>query len=88
MVLAFVKNKSSLLYHLRQLSFCKFYIADKPFTKALRSLETSVLVNNNLCNFIVRIVPSFNPGFNLLSCKLNNFAFKVFYQVILYLILY
>ena len=29
--------------------FDNFMLADKPFVKALRSFETCVLVNNNLC---------------------------------------
>ena len=29
--------------------FCNFILADEPFLKALRSVETCVLVNNNLC---------------------------------------
>ena len=56
--------------------------------KALRSFETCVLVNNNLCVklfsslespttheeiFRITSVPFFIPDFNLLSCELDNF---------------
>ena len=68
--------------------------------KDLRSFETCVLVNNNLCrklfsslksptrfdaNFKIFSVPFFIPDFNLLSCELDNSTFKVIYQVILLL---
>ena len=46
--------------------------------KALRSFETCVLVNNNLCRKVAS-VPFFIPDFNLLSCELDNFLFKFFY---------
>ena len=76
-----------------------FTLADEPFAKALRSFETWVLVNNNLCgklfsslessttldeNFIVISVLFFVPDFNLLSCNLENFTFKVLYWVVLH----
>ena len=69
-------------------------LADEPFAKASRSLGTCVLVNNNLCwklfptleslttfdeSFKVTSVPFFIPDFNLLSCELDNFTFKVLY---------
>ena len=74
---------------------------DEPFAKVLRSLENCVLVNNNWCKkifsslespatfderFEVTPIPFFIPDFNLLSCKLENFTFKVFnvYSIILY----
>ena len=77
-----------------------FILADELFAKALGSIETCVLVNNSLCGkfvsslelpatfderFKIISVPFFIPGFNLLSCELDNFTFKVFYWVILYL---
>ena len=61
---------------------------------AVLRLETSVLVSNNLCEklvstlespttfdekFKVTPVPYFIPDFNLLSCELYNFTFKVLY---------
>ena len=60
--------------------FDNFILADKPFAKVLQSLETCVLVNNNLCRklfsllesptifdkiFKVASVPHFIPDFNL-----------------------
>ena len=69
------------------------------FPKALRHLETFVLVNDNLCRklvsslelritfeerFEVTSVPFSSPDFNLLSCELDNFTFKVLCFVILY----
>ena len=33
--------------------FANFILADEPFAKALRIFETSVLVNNNLCEKLV-----------------------------------
>ena len=74
-------------------------LVDELSAKALRSLKTCVLVNNNLCGKLfsslespttldeiskVASVPFFIPDFNLLSCELNNFMFKVLYWVILY----
>ena len=69
-------------------------LADKPFAKALQSLETYVSVNNNLygksvssLEFPVKLderfkltsVQFFTLDFNLLSCELDNFTFKVLY---------
>ena len=73
-----------------ELSFDKFLYTDEPFAKALRSLETCVLVNNNLCeklvlsqefeeSFKVTSIPFFFPDFDLLSCQLDNVTFKVLY---------
>ena len=74
-------------------------LADESFAKALRSLETCVLVNNNLCGKLfsslespktfeeslkVTLVPFFIADFNLLSCEFDNFTFKVLYWDILY----
>ena len=75
-----------------KLGFDDFILADKPLTKALRRFETSALVNSNLWgrlflllesqkifdeNFKVTSVPFLIPDFNLLSCELKNFTFKV-----------
>ena len=72
--------------------FDDFILADEPLAKALRRFETSVLVNSNLWgrlflllesqkifdeNFKVTSVPFLIPDFNLLSCELKNFTFKV-----------
>ena len=69
-------------------------LADKPFAKALQSLETYVSVNNNLYGksvsslefpiklderFKLTSVQFFTLDFNLLSCELDNFTFKVLY---------
>ena len=79
--------------------FDNFILADEPFAKALRSLETCVLTNNNLSGKLFSSLesttafdesfkhasrPYFIPDFNSLSCELDNFAFKVLYWVILY----
>ena len=71
-----------------------FILADEPFAKALRSLETCVSVNNSVCGklapslespitfderFKVISVLIFIPDFNLLNCELNNFTFKMLY---------
>ena len=71
-----------------------FILAEELFAKALGSLKTCALVNNNFCGilfsslesptifdeiFKVTSVPSFIADFNLLSCKLDNFMFKVLY---------
>ena len=65
--------------------------------KDLRSSETCVLVNNNLCGklfsslesrtkfdeiFKTTSVPFFIPDFNLLSCELDSFTFKVVYFIL------
>ena len=64
----------------------------KHFQETSRSFETCVLVNNNLCrklfsslesptifdsSYKVTSVPFFIPDFNLLSCELDSFTFKV-----------
>ena len=82
-----------------QLSFDNFILADKPFMKALQSLEICPLNNNNLCGklvpslelrtifderFKVTSVPFFIPDVNVLSFALDNFIFKVLYGLILY----
>ena len=74
--------------------FDNFVLADKPFAKALRSFETCVFANRNLCqqlfsslespttfdeSFKVTLVMFFIPDFTLLSCELDNFTFKVLY---------
>ena len=70
-------------------------LAEELFAKALRSFETCVLVNNNLCGKSfssvrspttfaerseVTLVPFFIADFNLLSCELDHFTFKVLKQ--------
>ena len=79
--------------------FDNFILADELFRKVLRSLQTCVLVNNNLCrklvsslesstifdeSFKVTWVSFFIPNFNFWSYELNNFTFKVLYWVVLY----
>ena len=74
--------------------FDYFILADEPFAKALRNLETCVLVNNSLCEklfsslelpitfherFKVTSVPFFIANFNLLRCEL-----ELLYWIILY----
>ena len=74
--------------------FDSFILAEELFAKALRDLETCVLVNNNLSGklfsslespttfdeiFKVTSVPFFIPDYNLLSYELNIFTFKVLY---------
>ena len=69
-------------------------LAEELFPKALRNIETCVLVDNNLCaklfsslespttfneSFKVTSLPFFIPDFHLLSCELDNFTFKVLY---------
>ena len=83
-----------LKVYLKNLLIVLFFYADEPFAKALRSFETCVLVNNNLCRklfsslesgttfdeiFKITSVPFYIPDFNLLSCELGNFTFKVLY---------
>ena len=82
------------------IEFLIILLAEELFAYALRSFETCVLVNNNLCrklfsslespttsdeSFHVTSLPFFIPDFNLLSCDLDCFTFKVLYWVILYL---
>ena len=65
-------------------AFDNYILAEELFAKALQSLETCVLVNNNLCGklfsslespatfdeiFNVNSVPCLIRVFNLLSCK-------------------
>ena len=74
--------------------FQNFRLADELFAKSLRNLETCVVVDNSLCRklapsfkspitfdekFKVTSVPVFILDFNLLSCELDNFTFKVLY---------
>ena len=74
--------------------FDNFILVKKLFTKALRILETCVLVSNNLCGklfssaeslakfderFKVTLVPFFIADLNSLSCELGNFTFNVLY---------
>ena len=77
-----------------QMSFENFILAEELFVKVLQSFETCALVNTNLWgklfsslesprtfdeSFKVTSVPFFIPDFNLLSCELDNFTFKVLY---------
>ena len=73
--------------------FDNFLLAEELLAKALQSLKTCILVNNNLCrksfsplesDEIVQVTSFFIPDFNLLSCELDSFKFKVVYWVILY----
>ena len=79
--------------------FDKFTLANELFVKAWRSLESYVIINNDLFgeffssldsstifdkSLKVTSVPIFITGFNLLTCKLGNFTFKVLHWVILY----
>ena len=79
--------------------FDKFILLDELFAKYLRSFETCVLVNNNLCEELVSLlelqitfderfkitsVRFFFSVFNLLSCELDNVTFKVLYWDVLY----
>ena len=73
--------------------FDKFISAEGLLAKALRSLETCVLVNNKLCRkvfsslespttfdeiFKVTLVLTFIPDFKLLSCELDNFILVLY----------
>ena len=72
-------------------------LADESFTKAVQISKTCVLVNNNLWGKVSSIestttfgksfkatwVPCFVSYFNFLSCKLENFTFKLLNYVIL-----
>ena len=84
---------------LYNLTIDNFILAEELFAKALQSLETCVLVNNNLGrklfwslesptkfgeSFKVTSVPFFNLDFDLLSYKLENFKFKMLYWFISY----
>ena len=75
--------------------FDNFILADELFAKALRNLETCVLVNNNSCgklvsslespttfdeNFKVTSVPFLIPDFNPISCELENTRLKCYIE--------
>ena len=79
--------------------FEKFILVYPLFTKALQSLETCALANNNLfeklassselsitfdVRFKVTSLRLFIPNFDSLSWKLENFTLKVLYWVTLY----
>ena len=82
------------------LIFWCFILGDELFVKALPKFQTCLSVSNNLCgklvsslespiifaeNFIeVTLVSFFVTDFNLLSCELDNFTFKLLYRIILY----
>ena len=85
------------MYHPRQV-FENVVLAKEPFATDLRILETCVSVNYNLYGklfsslkfrikfdkrFKITSVSLFIADFNLLSCKLGNFTFKVLYRVTL-----
>ena len=70
--------------------FDNLILAEGLFEKALRSLETYISVNINLCgkllsswespttfdgSFKITAVPFFISDFNLLGCELKNFLF-------------
>ena len=72
--------------------FDNFILADELIAKRLRILKICISVNNNLSGklvssletlitfderFKVTSVPFFIPDFNLLSCELENFTFKL-----------
>ena len=82
-----------------QLRFWSFVLVRELFAKALQSLETCVLVKNNLWRklfsslespttldeiFKVTSVSFFIPDFNLLSCELEYFTFTELYLDNLY----
>ena len=61
-------------------------LADNLFAKVLQSLKTCLSVNNNLCGKLGSSLESlisnfsnitFIPDFKLISCELDNFAFKM-----------
>ena len=72
-----------------------FLLADESFSKALRSFETCVLVNNNLCGKLVSslelpvkfderfkftLVRFVIAHFKLLSCELDNLTYKCYIE--------
>ena len=76
-----------------------FILAKEPFAKTLQSLETCVLFDNKLSKklvsslelpikfderFKVTSVLFFISNFNLLSCELDSFTFKVIHWVFSY----
>ena len=97
-----IKGKSGFINGLKSLPDCpisynwvfdNFLLAEELLAKALQSLKTCILVNNNLCrksfspldsDEIVQVTSFFIPDFNLLSCELDSFKFKVLYWLILY----
>ena len=56
-------------------------LAEKLFAKAVQILKTLDLESPTTFDkiFIVTLLPFFIPDFNLLSCELDNFTFKVLY---------
>ena len=54
-------------------------LVDELFTKALRSFETCVLVNNNLCGKLFSSLKSqiTISDFNLWNCQVDSSTFKV-----------
>ena len=66
--------------------FENFTLADEPFTKALRTLKLMyqlIMICVETITFDEKLKVTsgsfFISGWNLLSCKLHNFTFKVLY---------
>ena len=93
------RNKSYYCIILDSRVFEIFIIADELFEKALRILETCTLFNNNLYGilvtswelqmafverFKVTSGPFFLADFIFLSCKFENFTFKVLYCIVVF----
>ena len=91
--------KIILIVLFNAIKFDYFVLAAEPFAKALRSLEKCVLVNNTFWGKLFSLLespatfgesikvtsaPLFISDFNLLSCELENFTFKVLCWVVLY----
>ena len=77
-----IKNiKSSLLYHLRQSSFWKFYFSWWPFAKALQSFETCVSVQNSLNT---KLLPSIQNSPLKLMKDSKIFQFHFLFQISFY----
>ena len=78
--------------------FDNFKLNDEPFPKVLQILETCIPVNNNLFaklasspelpitfdeRFKIVSVLFFIPDFNLLSCEVDNFTFRVSHFILI-----
>ena len=89
-----VPRNSPYFTILNSLVFDNFILANELFEKALKTPETCLTVNNNLCEklvlrlelaitfderFKITSVLLFIPGFTLLSCQLHSFTFKLLY---------
>ena len=69
-----------LKVYLEILLINNFILAEELFAKALRSLETSVLVNNNLCRklfYSLESLTTFNDSFKVTSVSflIPDFSF-------------